>query len=98
MKSGAYSSFNNAQSAYDNMLPPEYADCDKPDDPRPTAEEMAARYTVAALKQMHSDLSAEELASVTPEELAEWALNIAEANGEEWQKPLPQRFGMTWPL
>ena len=59
---------------------------------------MAARYTVAALKQMHSDLSAEELASVTPEELAEWALNIAEANGEEWQKPLPQRFGMTWPL
>ena len=98
MQYRAIAAFNAAQERYDNMLPPEYADWDKPDDPRPTAEEMAARYTVAALKQMHSDLSAEELASVTPEELAEWALNIAEANGEEWQKPLPQRFGMTWSL
>ena len=85
MKYGAYSSFNNAQSAYDNMLPPEYADWDKPDDPRPTAEEMAARYTVAALKQMHRELDAEDLASVTTENIAEWALEETAAAGEEWK-------------
>ena len=95
MKYGAYSSFNNAQSAYDNMLPPDTFDTGEY---LPSAAEMADKYTAAALREMHRELSAEELASVTPEELAEWALNIAEANGEEWQKPLPQRFGMTWPL
>lgn len=60
------------------LVPPDY--WDEPDD-RPTREEMVARYTVAALKDMHRELDAEELASVTPEDIEVWALEIAAENG-----------------
>ena len=60
------------------LVPPDY--WDEPDD-RPTREEIVARYTVAALKAMHRELDAEELASVTPEDIEAWALEIAAENG-----------------
>lgn len=60
------------------LVPPDY--WDEPDD-RPTREEMVARYTVAALKDLHRELDAEELASVTPEDIEVWALEIAAENG-----------------
>ena len=56
------------------LVPPDY--WDEPDD-RPTREEMVARYTVAALKDMHRELDAEDLASVTQEDIEAWALEIA---------------------
>lgn len=46
---------------------------------------MVERYTVAALKAMHRELDAEDLASVTPENIAELALEEAAAAGEEWR-------------
>ena len=85
MKYGAYSSFNNAQSAYDNMLPPDTFD---PGEYLPSAAEMADKYTAAALREMHGELDAEELAATTPEEITEWALGIAAEHGERWQQPL----------
>ena len=60
------------------LVPPDY--WDEPDD-RPTREEMVARYTVAALKDMHRELDAEDLASVTQEDIEAWALEIAAENG-----------------
>ena len=60
------------------LVPPDY--WDEPDD-RPTREEMVARYTVAALKALHRELDAEDLASVTPEDIEVWALEIAAENG-----------------
>ena len=60
------------------LVPPDY--WDEPDD-RPTREEMVARYTVAALKDLHRELDAEEVASVTPEDIEVWALEIAAENG-----------------
>ena len=60
------------------LVPPDY--WDEPDD-RPNREEMVARYTVAALKDLHRELDAEELASVTPEDIEVWALEIAAENG-----------------
>ena len=62
--------------------PPDY--WNEPDD-RPTREEMVARYTVAALKALHRELDAENLASVTPEYIKVWALEIAAENSEEWR-------------
>ena len=56
------------------LVPPDY--WDEPDD-RPTREEVARRYTVAALKAMHRELDAEDLASVTQEDIEAWALEIA---------------------
>lgn len=85
MKYGAYSSFNNAQSAYDNMLPPDTFD---PGEYMPSAAEMADKYTAAALREMHRELSAAELAATALEEVTEWALNIAAERGERWQQPL----------
>ena len=85
MKYGAYSSFNNAQSAYDNMLPPDTFDHGEY---LPSAAEMADKYTVAALKALHRELDAEDLASVTPEDIEAWALEIAAENGERWKEPL----------
>ena len=63
------------------LVPPDY--WDEPDY-RPTREEVARRYTVAALKALHRELDAEDLASVTPEDIEVWALEIAAENGEEW--------------
>ena len=49
---------------------------------------MADKYTAAALREMHRELSAAELAATTPEEITEWALGIAAEHGERWQEPL----------
>ena len=68
-------SLNTLQQQHDCLLDlPEWDDWG---DDRPTREEMVARYTVAALKDMHRELDAEELASVTPEDIEAWALEIA---------------------
>ena len=76
-------SLNTLQQQHDCLLDlPEWDDWG---DDRPTREEMVARYTVAALKDMHRELDAEELASVTPEDIEAWALEIAAENGEEWK-------------
>lgn len=83
MKYGAYSSFNNAQSTYDNMLPPDTFD---PGEDLPSAAEMADKYTEAALREMRGELDSKELAATTTEEITEWALNIAAERGERWQK------------
>ena len=64
------------------LVPPDY--WEEPDD-RPTREEMVKRYTVAALKALHRECDAEDLASVTPEDIEVWALEIAAENGEEWK-------------
>lgn len=63
------------------LVPPDY--WDEPDD-RQTRDEVVRRYTVAALKALHRELDAEDLASVTPEDIEAWALEIASENGEEW--------------
>ena len=60
------------------LVPPDY--WDEPDD-RQTRDEVVRRYTVAALKALHRELDAEELASVTPEDIEVWALEIAAENG-----------------
>ena len=72
-----YSSYQDA-----SFIPPDY--WDDPDD-RLTREEIIEMYTVAALKAMHRELDAEDLASVTTEDIAEWALEEASAAGEEWK-------------
>ena len=46
---------------------------------------MVEHYTVSALKAMYRELDAEDLVSVTPENIAEWALEEAAAAGEEWR-------------
>ena len=75
-------SLNTLQQQHDCLLDlPEWDDWG---DDRPTREEMVARlarYTVAAMKDMHRELDAEELASVTPEDIEVWALAIAAENG-----------------
>ena len=53
---------------------------DEPDD-RQTRDDVVRRYTVAALKALHRELDAEDLASVTPEDIEVWALEIAAENG-----------------
>ena len=60
------------------LVPPDY--WDEPDD-RQTRDEVVRRYTVAALKALHRELDAEDLASVTPEDIEVWALEIAAENG-----------------
>ena len=76
-------SLNTLQQQHDCLLDlPEWDDWG---DDRPTREEMVARYTVAALKAMHRELDAEDLASVTQEDIEAWALEIAAENGEEWK-------------
>ena len=40
---------------------------------------------MAALKAMHRELDAEDLASTTQEDIEVWALEIAAENGEEWR-------------
>ena len=72
-----YSSYQDAR-----LIPADY--WDDPDD-RLTREEIIEMYTVAALKAMHRELDAEDLASVTTENIAEWALEEAAAAGEEWK-------------
>lgn len=68
-------SLNTLQQQRDCLLDlPEWDDWG---DNRLTREEMVERYTVAALKAMHRELDAEDLASVTPENIAEWALEEA---------------------
>ncbi len=64
------------------LVPPDY--WDEPDD-RQTREDVVRRYTVAALKALHRELDAENLASVTQEDIEVWALEIAAENGEEWK-------------
>ena len=64
------------------LVPPDY--WDEPDD-RQTREDVVRRYTVAALKALHRELDAENLASVTQEDIKVWALEIAAENGEEWR-------------
>ena len=76
-------SLNTLQQQHDCLLDlPEWDDWG---DDRPTREEMVARYTVAALKALHRELDAEDLASVTQEDIEVWALEIAAENGEEWK-------------
>ena len=76
-------SLNTLQQQHDCLLDlPEWDDWG---DDRPTREEMVARYTVAALKALHRELDAEDLASVTPEDIEVWALEIAAENGEDWK-------------
>ena len=76
-------SLNTLQQQHDCLLDlPEWDDWG---DDRPTREEMVARYTVAALKALHRELDAEDLASVTQEDIEAWALEIAAENGEEWK-------------
>ena len=73
-------SLNTLQQQHDCLLDlPEWDDWG---DDRPTREEMVERYTVAALKALPD---AEDLASVTPEDIEVWALEIAAENGEEWR-------------
>ena len=62
------------------LVPPDY--WNEPDD-RPTREDIVGQYTVAALKAPHRELDAEDLASVTQEDIEAWALEIAAENGEE---------------
>ena len=64
------------------LVPPDY--WNEPDD-RPTREDIVGQYTVAALKALHRELDAENLASVTQEDIEVWALEIAAKNGEEWK-------------
>ena len=64
------------------LVPPDY--WEEPDD-RQTREEVVKQYTVAALKALHRELDAENLASVTQEDIKVWALEIAAENGEEWR-------------
>ena len=64
------------------LIPPDY--WEEPDD-RQTREEVVKQYTVAALKALHRELDAENLASVTQEDIKVWALEIAAENGEEWR-------------
>ena len=64
------------------LVPPDY--WEEPDD-RQTREEVVKQYTVAALKALHRELDAENLASVTQEDIKVWALEIAAENGEEWK-------------
>ena len=64
------------------LVPPDY--WEEPDD-RQTREEVVKQYTVAALKALHRELDAENLASVTQEDIEVWALEIAAENGEEWR-------------
>ena len=64
------------------LVPPDY--WEEPDD-RQTREEVVKQYTVAALKALHRELDAENLASVTQEDIEVWALEIAAKNGEEWK-------------
>ena len=74
-------SLNTLQQQHDCLLDlPEWDDWG---DDRPTREEMVERYTVAALKDLHRELDAEELASVTPEDIEVWTLEIAAENSEE---------------
>ena len=76
-------SLNTLQQQRDCLLDlPEWDDWG---DNRLTREGMVERYTVAALKAMHRELDAEDLASVTTENIAEWALEEAAAAGEEWK-------------
>ena len=76
-------SLNTLQQQHDCLLDlPEWDDWG---DDRPTREEMVARYTVAALKALHRELDAEDLASVTQEDIEAWSLEIAAENGEEWK-------------
>ena len=62
------------------LVPPDY--WNEPDD-RPTREDIVWQYTVAALKALHRELDAEKLASVTPEDIEVWTLEIAAENSEE---------------
>ena len=64
------------------LVPPDY--WEEPDD-RQTREEVVKQYTVAALKALHRELDAKNLASVTQEDIKVWALEIAAENGEEWR-------------
>ena len=64
------------------LVPPDY--WEEPDD-RQTREEVVKQYTVAALKALHRESDAENLASVTQEDIKVWALEIAAENGEEWR-------------
>ena len=64
------------------LVPPDY--WEEPDD-RQTREEVVKQCTVAALKALHRELDAENLASVTQEDIKVWALEIAAENGEEWR-------------
>ena len=64
------------------LVPPDY--WNEPDD-RPTREDIVGQYTVAALKALHRELDAKNLASVTQEDIKVWALEIAAENGEEWR-------------
>ena len=64
------------------LVPHDY--WDEPDD-RQTREDVVRRYTVAALKALHRELDAENLASVMQEDIEVWALEIAAENGEEWK-------------
>ena len=64
------------------LVPSDY--WNEPDD-RPTREDIVGQYTVAALKALHRELDAEDLASITPEDVEVWALEIAAENGEEWR-------------
>ena len=48
--------------------PPDYWDIDEPE-----PEPMERRYIIMALRDMHRVLDAEELASVTDDDLFEWA-------------------------
>ncbi len=64
------------------LVPPDY--WNEPDD-RPTREDIVGQYTVAALKVMHRELDVEDLASITPEYIKVWALEIAAENGKEWR-------------
>ena len=60
------------------LVPHDY--WEEPDD-RPTREEMIEQYKLAALIALHFELDAEELASVTPEDIEARALEIAAENG-----------------
>ena len=76
-------SLNTLQLQHDCLLDlPEWDDWG---DDRPTREEMVDRYKLAALIALHCELDAEDLASVTPEDIEVWALEIAAENGEEWR-------------
>ena len=77
-------SLNTLQQQHDCLLDlPEWDDWG---DDRQTREEVVKQYTVAALKALHRELDAEDLASVTPEDIEVWALEIAAENGEEWRE------------
>ena len=62
------------------IVPPDY--WNEPDG-RPTREDIVGQYTVAALKALNRQLDAEKLASVTPEDIEVWTLEIAAENSEE---------------